>query len=113
MAKTTPSDAPTIERVSIDSLPANAKSVSAETVALGNAFAAAIAGGEAAVESTVHADRKSAQRRAAVIKRAVAAVKGPSTSSRIIATDDGDGYKLAIFATPVEADDDADEAPAD
>jgi len=112
MAKTTETTAPTFEAIAVDDLPAPAtKGASADTIALGQAIIAAT--GEdhanAAVEPTIHKAKNDAQKRAAALRRAVAAAgqpAGTTTSARILTADGG--FRVAILIRPVEAEATAD-----
>lgn len=85
----------TFAAMPVADLPAATKSASPATIATGNAIIAFLDRGEAAVESTIHTDRKDAVARGSALKRAVASVaKDRSVSSRVFAVDGG--YQVAI-----------------
>lgn len=102
-AKETTTDAPSFSGVALDTLPKAVKGASAASIATGTAILAQLDAGLAAVEGTVHPDRKAAVTRAAQLKRAVGAVRDVAVSHRVIAADGG--FQVAILLRDAESTD--------
>lgn len=93
--------APTFDAVAPDAIPAAVRNASADTLATGTAILAIIADGNAAVDPTPHETRKDAVKRAAALKRAIAAVNADAAiTSRIYA--EGAAFRVAILPKPAE-----------
>lgn len=99
--KNTPAAVPTFAPVAVADLGTPAgREASPETIALGNAILSVIADGtNAAQDPTTYTDRKEANKRAAVLKRAVLATgkvpEGKTAGARIILADGT--YRVAVL----------------
>lgn len=98
--------APTFDAVPVADLGPAQRESSPETIALGAAILAVIGdGSNAARDPGTFTDKAAANKRAAVLKRAVRATgnvpDGKTVGARIITADDGKTFRVAVYlATP-------------
>lgn len=103
--------APTFDAVAPDAIPAAVRNASANTLATGTAILTILDAGNAAVDPTHHETRQDAVKRAAALKRAIAAVDNDAAvASRIYV--EGSAFRVAILPkSPDVATPDPDDVP--